>query len=672
MELNVTISLDNLPKSTPPPSSVLIQNVQPVIDCGRYPVKREQGDLLRVTADIFKDGHDKIAAYVKSRRTGDSGWLETEMRFIDNDLWGAEFVLPEIGRYEFTIEAFPDRFATWHDEVTKKVNAGLDVSVEVLEGRLLLIEARAQPGADADHIDLILFQLDRAAPDYPAQSKLLLSEEVVAMMLQHRSRRGSATLERPFQVVVDRVQARFAAWYELFPRSTGTVEGASATFDDVIARIPAIEAMGFDVLYFTPIHPIGKTNRKGKNNTLNPLPGDPGVPYAIGSVEGGHDAIEPALGTIADFRRMVDVAADHGLEIALDLAIQSAPDHPWAREHPDWFHIRPDGSIKYAENPPKKYEDIYPVNFNSPDWIALWQEIKRVVLFWVDNGVRTFRVDNPHTKPILFWEWLIEHVRAEHPDVIFLSEAFTRPKVMKALAKAGFAQSYTYFTWRNFKEEITQYFTELTRSDVAEYMRGNLFPNTHDILPTILQRGGRPAFKMRLVLAATLSSVYGIYSGFELCENTPVPGKEEYLNSEKYEYKVWDWDRPGNIVDYVTTVNRIRRGHPALQEYDNLTFYWADDNNFLCYCKTTPDLNDIILVVVNLDPLQAHETMFHFPVTDFGLQPGEQFLVTELITGQSFFWNGGSQHVYLDPNWEPALIYSIKRWAHVEYVETFV
>ena len=430
--------------------------------------------------------------------------------------------------------------------------------------------------------------------------------------------------------------------------------------------------MGFDVLYFTPIHPIGKTNRKGKNNTLNPLPGDPGVPYAIGSVEGGHDAIEPALGTIADFRRMVDVAADHGLEIALDLAIQSAPDHPWAREHPDWFHIRPDGSIKYAENPPKKYEDIYPVNFNSPDWIALWQEIKRVVLFWVDNGVRTFRVDNPHTKPILFWEWLIEHVRAEHPDVIFLSEAFTRPKVMKTLAKAGFAQSYTYFTWRNFKEEITEYFTELTRSDVAEYMRGNLFPNTHDILPTILQRGGRPAFKMRLVLAATLSSVYGIYSGFELCENTPVPGKEEYLNSEKYEYKVWDWDRPGNIVDYVTTVNRIRRGHPALQEYDNLTFYWADDNNFLCYCKTTPDLNDIILVVVNLDPLQAHETMFHFPVTDFGLQPGEQFLVTELITGQSFFWNGGSQHVYLDPNWEPALIYSIKRWAHVEYVETFV
>jgi starch synthase (maltosyl-transferring) len=423
------------------------------------------------------------------------------------------------------------------------------------------------------------------------------------------------------------------------------------------------------VLFFTPIHPIGHANRKGKNNTLNPASDDPGVPYAIGNEHGGHDAIEPGLGTIDDFERLVRAAEANGMEIALDLAIQASPDHPWAKEHPDWFTIRPDGSIKFAENPPKKYEDIYPINFDSPDWQGLWNELKRVVLYWVEHGVKTFRVDNPHTKQFIFWEWLIADVLNEHPDVIFLSEAFTRPKVMKTLAKVGFAQSYSYFTWRNFKQEIIEYFTELTQTDVANYMRANLFPNTHDILPYILQQGGRPAFKMRFMLAATLSSVYGIYGGYELCENTPVPNKEEYLNSEKYEYKVWDWDRPGNIIDYITKINAVRHAHPALQEYDNLRFYQAEDPNFLCYGKSTPDGQDNILVVVNLDPFQAHETMFHFPVEHFGLRPGEQLLVTELITGQSFFWNSGSQHVYLDPQWEPALIYSIKRWAHVDYVE---
>jgi starch synthase (maltosyl-transferring) len=427
--------------------------------------------------------------------------------------------------------------------------------------------------------------------------------------------------------------------------------------------------MGFDVLYFTPIHPIGRTNRKGKNNTLNPKPDDPGVPYAIGNEHGGHDAIEPSLGTVEDFRRVVAAAEAHGMEIALDLAIQASPDHSWPREHPEWFTRRPDGSIKFAENPPKKYEDIYPVNFDSTDWQALWLELKRVVLYWVEQGVKSFRVDNPHTKPTIFWEWLIQEVTGQHPDVIFLSEAFTRPKVMKTLAKAGFAQSYSYFTWRNFKQEIMDYFTELTQTDVADYMRANLFPNTHDILPFILQQGGRPAFKMRLVLATTLSSVYGIYSGYELCENTPVPGKEEYLNSEKYEYKVWDWNRPGNIVDYVTLLNRIRREHPALQEYDNLRFYTADDPNFLCYGKAAPDGSDAILVVVNLDPFQPHDSHFRFPVESFGLQPGEQFLVNELVTGQSFLWNSGAQHVYLDPNWEPALIYHVKRWKSVQYAE---
>lgn len=419
-----------------------------------------------------------------------------------------------------------------------------------------------------------------------------------------------------------------------------------------------------------PIHPIGRVNRKGKNNTLRAEPNDPGVPYAIGNELGGHDAIEPSLGTFEDFRRLVAAARDHGMEVALDIAIQGAPDHPWAREHPDWFFIRPDGTIKYAENPPKKYEDVYPVNFNSPDWRNLWEEMRRVIMHWIDQGVTHFRVDNPHTKPTIFWEWLIAEVQKTHPETIFLSEAFTRPKVMKSLAKAGFTQSYTYYTWRNFKQEITDYLTELTQTEMREYYRGNLFVNTHDILPTILQEGGRPAFKFRIALAATLSSVYGMYSSYELCEATPVPGKEEYLNSEKYEYRVWDWDRPGNIKDYIATINRIRREHPALQEYDNLRFYWADDDSVLCYGKATPDRSDVIIVALNLDPFQVHETWIHFPINDFAIGDGEQYRVTELITGESYIWTGGSHHVRLDPHHEPAFIFSLRRWSHVDYVET--
>ncbi len=663
-------SFSDLMAQTTPPSSLIIEHVQPQIDCGRYPAKREVGDSLRVSADIFKDGHDKIAAYLQIRHIADPEWTEVEMNLVDNDRWAADHELSAIGRHEYTIVAFPDRFSTWLDEFSKKYNAGLDINLEIREGLLLIHESRALATDERDHFDLLLFQLERNTNQPEERIRLLLGDELRLLMLGHRPRRGSTTLDRPLPLIVDRVRARYASWYEIFPRSSGTIGGQSATFDDVIDRLPAIESMGFDVLYFTPIHPIGQTNRKGRNNTLNPSPDDPGVPYAIGNDLGGHDAIEPALGTTEDFVRLVAAAERHGMEIALDLAIQASPDHPWATSHPEWFHVRPDGSIKFAENPPKKYEDIYPINFDSSDWQGLWQEMLRIVLHWVDLGVKTFRVDNPHTKPTLFWEWLIGEIHRDHPDVIFLSEAFTRPKVMKSLAKAGFAQSYTYFTWRNFKQELQDYFVELTQTEVAEYMRGNLFPNTHDILPTILQQGGRPAFKMRLMLAATLSSVYGIYSGYELCENTPVPGKEEYLYSEKYEFKVWDWDRPGNIVDYVTLLNSIRRDHPALQEYDNLRFYTADDGNFLCYGKATADLSDIILVIVNLDPFQPHETLFHFPVTEFGLEPGEQFLVTELVTGQSFFWNGGTQHVYLDPNWEPALIYSIKRWARVDYVDT--
>jgi starch synthase (maltosyl-transferring) len=653
---------------TDPPGSLVILDVWPQVDCGRYPVKREVGDLLEVWADILKDGHDKIAAVLKFRRLGDPNWSEVEMRHFDNDRWTASVPLTENARYEYAIEAFGDRFVTFADELSKKLDAGLDVSLEIREGIELVSHTRDAATADQEQFDLLIDAV-RSAQTQQGAGELLLSSDTADLMRSHRSRSGSVSLERPLEVVVDRVRARYAAWYELFPRSAGRVEGQSGTFQDVIQRIPSIAALGFNVLYFPPIHPIGRVNRKGKNNSLRALPDDPGVPYAIGNDLGGHDAIEPSLGTLEDFKRVVEVAALNGMEIALDFAINCAPDHPWATAHPDWFHIRADGTIKYAENPPKKYEDIYPINFQSEDWQSLWREMKRIVLFWVEQGVKTFRVDNPHTKPLPFWEWLITEIQQDHPEVIFLAEAFTRPKMMKTLAKLGFTQSYTYFTWRNFKQEITEYFTELTQGEAKEYLRGNLFTNTPDILPYILQEGGRPAFKMRLALAATLSSVYGIYSGFELCEATPVPGKEEYLNSEKYEYKVWDWERSGNITDYVGKINAIRRNNPALHENDNLRFYSADDDNILCYGKMTPDKSNIILAAVNLDPFHAHETWIHFPIADFGITGDEQYRVDELLTGESYFWTGGSQWMRLDPLEEPARMFSVRKWTHIDYVE---
>jgi starch synthase (maltosyl-transferring) len=651
-----------------PPSGVVIERVQPELDGGRYPVKRVQGDILDVSADIFKEGHDKIAAVVKYRRKYDSDWLEAEMRLVDNDRWAGSFLLPDNTRYCYTIEAFPDVFATWRDEVDKKTTAGQDVALELIEGKLILAEAlpRAEPG-DAAVLKRAIALVD-AGEGQRATVQHLLGPEVETIMRRVRSRRGGTTYERELEVVVDRPAARFAAWYEMFPRSAGTAPGRSATLREAAERLPAIAAMGFDVVYLTPIHPIGRAFRKGPNNTLGAGPDDPGVPYAIGSEEGGHDAIEPRLGTLDDFEAFVARAASLGMEVALDVAFQASPDHLWVARHPEWFTIRPDGTIRYAENPPKKYQDIYPINFDSPDWPGLWLELRRVILFWVERGVKTFRVDNPHTKPTVFWEWLIADVQQAHPDVIFLSEAFTRPKVMRSLAKAGFTQSYTYFTWRNFKPELEEYFTDLTQSEMREYYRGNLFPNTHDILPFILQEGGRPAFKMRFALAATLSSAYGIYSSYELCENTPVPGREEYLNSEKYEFKVWDWDRPGNIIPYITRLNAIRREHPALQLYDNLRFYPSDDEHITCYGKATPDGTDRVLMVVNLDPFDAHETWLHLPVWEWNIEPGQPFHVEDLLTGETHLWHE-HQHIRLDPREEPARFYAVRPIRRVSYVE---
>ncbi len=651
-----------------PPSGILIERVWPELDCGRYPVKREVGDLLEVSADIFKEGHDQIAAVLRYRRWYDDEWAEAEMRFVDNDRWSGSVLLADNTRYRYTIEAFPDRYGTWRDEVAKKAEAGLDVALELREGEAILVEALTRAaGEDRATIEEAI-GVARVGSQAAAVHHLL-GEPVEAAVRRNRSRAGAKTYDRELEVVVDRVAARYAAWYEFFPRSAGTVPGRSATFAEAAGRLPVIAAMGFDVVYFPPIHPIGRSFRKGPNNSLVTGPNDPGVPYAIGSEEGGHDAIEPGLGTLEDFRALVGAARGHGIEVALDFAVNASPDHPWVREHPDWFHIRPDGSIRYAENPPKKYQDIYPINFDTPDWRNLWEELKRIVVFWIDQGVTMFRVDNPHTKPTVFWEWLIGEVQKTHPEAVFLSEAFTRPKVMKALAKAGFTQSYTYFTWRNFKRELIEYFTELTQSEVKEYLRGNLFVNTPDILPYILQEGGRPAFKMRLALAATLSSVYGMYSGYELCEATPVPGKEEYLNSEKYDYKVWDWDRPGNIIDYVAAINRVRREHPALHEYDNLRFHGSDDENVLCYGKATPDRSDVVVAVVNVDPFGAHETTIHLPLEELGIDPEEPYRAHDLLTGETHLWTGPDQRLRLDPEEEPARLFALQPWVRVEFGE---
>ncbi|CAN5683870.1 alpha-1,4-glucan--maltose-1-phosphate maltosyltransferase [soil metagenome] len=645
---------------------IVIENVYPELDCGRYAVKREVGDPLQVRADIYKEGHDAIAAAVRYRAEDEGEWRESRMHFLENDRWGGTFPLERNVRYLFTIAAWTDVFGTWRSDLKKKFDAAQDVASELLEGRRLIADAvKRAEGEDREGLEALLRELD-ATSSQAEQVAVSADDELLELMERWPDRGDLTEHDRTLPVQVDRVRARFASWYELFPRSTSDDPERHGTFDDVIGKLPYVRDMGFDVLYFPPIHPIGLQFRKGKNNTLNAGPDQPGSPYAIGGEEGGHKDVHPELGTLEDFRRLVAAAEEHGLEVALDYAIQVSPDHPYAKDHPNWFYIRPDGTIKYAENPPKKYQDIYPLNFYGEGWEEQWEEWRDVILFWVEQGVKTFRVDNPHTKPVQFWEWMIREVQSEHPEVIFLSEAFTRPKMMRALAKAGFTQSYTYFTWRNFKSEIQEYLTELTQGPMKEYFRGNFFANTPDILPEFLQRGGRPAFMIRAVLATTLSSVYGIYSGFELCENTPMaPRKEEYLNSEKYEIKAWDWDRPGNIRPLITRLNQARREHAALQEYDNLRFYHADNDNILFYGKATADRTSIVFVAVNLDPFQAHEATLWFPLDVMGMGQHDPWEVEELLTDERHFWHGSPQRVRLDPD-APARIYRVRAWRSSE------
>jgi starch synthase (maltosyl-transferring) len=647
-------------------SPIIIEGVQPEVDGGRYPIKREVGDRLVVSADIFKEGHDVLTAVLRYRTTKETKWHEVEMSHVDNDRWAGHFDLHENTRYLYTIGAFANSFGSWRQEVTKKSQASEHITSELLEGRVQ-VDRAATRAVERDKAPLEAFLKQWQSSDtQEAQLAVALDEELAQLVERHQERTAWTLYDRELELVVDRVRARYGAWYEIFPRSQGNNPERGSTFEECEKRLPAIKAMGFDVLYLTPIHPIGRTNRKGKNNSLTPTPTDPGSPYAIGNEQGGHDAVESSLGTIEDFDRFEKAVRAEGMELALDFAINCSPDHPYVKQHPEWFAHRPDGTIKYAENPPKKYQDIYNVDFYCDDWSGLWDEMKRVILFWAEHGVKIFRVDNPHTKPVAFWEWLIREVQDRYPDAIFLAEAFTRPKMMKVLAKAGFTQSYTYFTWRNFKQELTDYMTELSRTGMKEYFRPNFFTNTPDILPEILQHGGRPAFKFRLVLAATLSPSYGIYSGYELCENRALPGKEEYLDSEKYEFKVRDWERPGNLVDYVTTLNRIRQENPALHELENLEFYQADNEHVLFYGKSTPDRRNILLVAVNLNPFQAQEARLEIPIASFGIKSDEMYQVHNLITNQRDLVKGQVHSVRLDPQGEPAAIYAVRRWTHRE------
>lgn len=633
---------------------IVIANVSPQLDCGRYPVKREIGDWLLVQSDIFRDGHDVLAAALLFRPPGMRRWSEVPMRYLDNDRWSGAFPLDRLGRWHYTIESWTDRFATWSAATRKKHDAAQDIALELVEGEEQLRRARDRIVAEADRaaLESALLAL-QAAKNAEERLAVLLSASVEAAMRRHADRSRAARLPASLSVIVDRERARFAAWYELFPRSQSAVEGVHGTFSDVERRLPEIAEMGFDVLYLTPIHPIGRSYRKGRNNAPQAARGDVGSPWAIGSPEGGHASLHPLLGTQSDFRRLVAGVRSHGMEVALDYAVQCSPDHPWIKEHPQWFAFRPDGSIKYAENPPKKYQDIVNFDFDSPDAENLWKALRDVVLFWVEHGVKIFRVDNPHTKPVPFWEWLIAEVQKHDPEVIFLAEAFTRPKMMWQLAKAGFSQSYTYFTWRNTKEELTEYGLELANV-TGDFLRPNFFINTPDILHRYLQRGGRPAFLIRLVLAATMSSLYGVYSGFELLENQAHGDSEEYANSEKYEIRVRNWNREGNIREDIGRINRIRRENPALHEFENLRFYPSNDDEVVFYGKVDFHHRNHVFVAVNLDPLAARAPALEFPTGEFGLDP-EAF--TDVMYGTQLRWAYGRAYTVLDPHRNPAAVF---------------
>jgi len=644
---------------------VVVENIEPQVDCGRYRAKTITGDDVEVGADIYRDGPAVLAAAIRYRRAGDKKWLETRMTHLANDRWTGSFRPDRIGAWEFVIEAWTDRFATWRRDLIKRVEAAQDVDLELEEGaRMLEDHLRAFPSAERPAVKeaIVSMRLPGKATStmQDVRVQAAVDERIAELMAAHHTRKDATITKPALQLTVDRELARFGAWYEFFPRSTGR-DSKHGTFNTATEELGRIADMGFDIVYLPPIHPIGEAYRKGRNNTLTPAGNDVGVPWAIGGADGGHTTVHPKLGTLADLKEFTKAARKQGLEVALDFAIQCSPDHPWVTEHPEWFMHRLDGSIRYAENPPKKYQDIYPIDFDTSDREGLWSELKGVLDFWIDQGVKIFRVDNPHTKAFPFWEWCIGEIKSQHPDVILLSEAFTRPKVMKGLAKLGFTQSYTYFTWRNSKAELTEYLTELTTTEMARYFMPNFFANTPDILHEYLQTGGRPAFKIRFVLASLLSPSYGIYSGYELCENTPVhPGSEEYLNSEKYELRPRDYDAEGNLSRYITRINRIRKAYPVLSRLTNLTFHDIDKENLIAFSKSL-DGETPILVIVNLNPFHWEEGMLTIDLEALGLSPWDTYKVHDLISDETFEWQGQQAYVRLDPFHEPAHVLRVLR-----------
>ena len=642
---------------------VVIESVEPQIEAGRYPIKRILGDSVQVEADVFADGHDHVTARLLFRFDEISEWASVAMQQLGNDRWRAEFPVARMGEYLYTIAGWIDHFDTWSSDLEKRIVAGQDIRVDLLNGARLIQQAAERAGRDdADALRRWATQLEDTESPEAAQAAAL-DPALAAMMALYLDPALETRYERELRVTVDREKARYSAWYEMFPRSTSAEPGKHGTFKDAEARLDYVARLGFDVLYLPPIHPIGQAFRKGRNNSTTAEPGDTGSPWAIGAKEGGHTAIHSQLGSLADFRHLLLAAADKGIEMAMDIAFQCSPDHPWVTEHPAWFKHRADGTIQYAENPPKKYQDIYPLDFESSDWQGMWDGLRDVFRFWLEQGVRIFRVDNPHTKSFPFWEWCIAELKRDYPDALFLAEAFTRPRVMQRLAKLGFSQSYTYFTWRNTKQEITEYFTELTQNRVHEYMHPNLWPNTPDILHETLQIGGRPAFIARIVLAATLGPNYGIYGpAYELLENKPLrPGSEEYFNSEKYEIRQWDLDAPHSIAGIIANINRARRENPALHASHELHFHPTDNPYLIAFSKLSADGSNIVLTIVNLDSFHRQSGWVDLHLDALQLRPNESFQVLDELSGARYLWQGAHNYIELDPGRIPAHLFRVLR-----------
>jgi starch synthase (maltosyl-transferring) len=651
---------------------IVIEEVQPQVDCGRYPAKRILGDAVTITAAVFGDGHDHVSGRLLYRHSSETDWLSTPLTPLTNDLWTASFTADQLGDWLYTIEAWVDHFATWCADLQKRIAAqatsntptpstqSQDIPLALQSGALLLNQsAQRAHGPDSKLLAEAATNLNRLADSKATTYEFPLTGDLIALAAQYPDLTLATRYRQELHIWVDRERARYSTWYELFPRSTSPDPNRHGTFADVKALLPGIAAMGFDVLYLPPIHPIGTAFRKGRNNSVTSTQDDPGSPWAIGSKAGGHKSIHAELGTLREFETLVAATHDLGMELALDIAFQCSPDHPWVTEHPDWFVIRPDGSIQYAENPPKKYQDIYPLNFESPDWRGLWEALRDVFTYWIRRNVRIFRVDNPHTKALSFWEWCIAEIHKKYPDVIFLAEAFTRPHVMYSLAKAGFTQSYTYFTWRNTKDELQEYFEEISKPPVTDFFHPNLWPNTPDILHAALQTGGRPAFMQRLILAATLGANYGIYGpAFELCENIPAKqGSEEYFNSEKYEIRQWDRSASHSIAPLITKVNQIRRDNPALHSDGSLHFHPVDNPNILCYSKSSG--GNRILVAINLDPTQEQAGWIDLNLKQLVIPHNQDFEIEDLLTGIRYHWHDRSNYVSLNPQVMPAHIFRL-------------